>query len=78
MSDFFQNFEFLVAFFEFQIFKIIFGILQLLSLYKKDRSEKMIKKMQSNFFRNFDFSGSFFKFQIFNIFFSHFTAYIII
>ena len=61
-SDFFQNFEFLGAFFEFQTFKNFFSISQLISLFKKDRSRKKEQKMLSEFFRNFDFLGVFFKF----------------
>ena len=59
-SDFFQNFEFLGAFFEFQIFKNFFRSSQLISLYQKDESRKKGHKMQSDFFRNFDFLGVFY------------------
>ena len=45
-------------FFKFQSFKIFFRILQLISLYKKDRSRKKEQKMQSDFFQNFEFLGS--------------------
>ena len=76
-SDFFRNFEFLGVFFSFKFLKFFLCILQLLSLYKKDRWRKKEQKMQSDFFQNFDFLDAFFKFQIFQIFFMHFTAYII-
>ena len=77
-SDFFQNFDFLGAFFKFQIFKIFFSLFTAYFIIPKRQIKKKGAKMQSDFFQNFEFLGAFFKFQIFKKIFSHFTAYIII
>ena len=52
LSDFFQNFDFLGAFFEFQIFQIFFFAFHSLYHYtKKIDQEKRSKKCKVTFFK---------------------------